>query len=426
MTNSPGKPRRRIAAVLAVMGVLAGVLAVVISLAAGYDRLGYGTPGSNVTTLLFVTAIVTITLSVIFAVRSNTPPGRLTPWRGIGLWTVGIWGACMAVFVIAVLIGRLIPVAAPMAVLVGGLLPVLLLPILIWLPIWTVLNAIRGRAASGHSEPSGDQSAVVQPVPPSVPGAGAEPHVGTSGPNDAAAPGGAPRWMFFVIGVGTVLIVALVAAVAFLLGQQSQGASAVAGPGTNSTDPAPTPTSVLPSPSDEAASMTATQAYGLAAAWGGCLGSGFEAGLTWEPIYHQVATDLGLDDISPFGEEGLKEVNRKGYAFWVAEAADPQRWQPLSSLWGDSVDFAYRKSESVARAGEPRGFAFEAVSRKYGPALSAACLDAAEAVGVAATEEGLTAEAWLEGVLAQDVSGELGFEPLPAVLVTYGADPTRG
>ncbi len=423
---TPGKSRRRIAAVLAAAGVLAGVLAVVISLAAGYDRLGYGTPGGNITTLLFVTAMVTITLAVIFAVRSNTDPGRLTPWKRVGIWAVGLWGGCIAVFAIAVLLGRIIPAATPIAVLVGGLLPVLLLPVLVWLPTWTVINGIRSRGTSGEPEPSGDQSPTAQPVAPTAVELGTEPHLGKSDPSVAATPGGAPRWMLLVIGAGAVLIVALVAAVAFLLGQQSQGAPAAAGPGTDETGPAPTPTSALPSPSEEAASMTALQAYGLAAAWGGCLGSGFEAGLTWEPVYHQVATDLGLDDISPFGEEGLKEVNRKGYAFWVAEAADPQRWQPLSSLWGESVDFAYRKSESVARAGEPRGFAFEAVSRKYGPDLTSACLDAAEEVGVAATAEGLTSEEWIERVLATDVGGELGFEPLPAVLVTYGADPTRG
>lgn len=403
----------------AIAGVACLAIAVAVSLAAGYDNLASGTLGGNATTLLFVASAALLIVASVTWTRASTQPGLRTSWRRVGRITLILWGLTIALLVLVVILGRLAPIVAPVSVLIASLAPVLLLPTLLWFPVWTLISAIRGQGATGPNQESAVEPSEGAMDPPPVPVPMTSSTQGSPAPEpdrDPRPKGAGPGRGLLVAGaVIGVVMVSLVATVFYLLGRQSNtaiGASSVQTTSPTSGPAIPVP-SVSPTtgPSVGGNAMTPAELYGLAAAARGCTGPipdglppdaapgfvSFDSGLLWEPIYIDTAERLGVPDVV---SADLAASFRKAYlfrsqAFSEAERADPRSWYDLNQLWVKASDYAYSRSEEVVLAGEPRGFAFKGVADKFGSRLTDACMDPVYRVRDLAAADGLTFDAWI-------------------------------
>jgi len=403
----------------AIAGIACLAVALAVSFAAGYDNLASGTLGGNATTILFVASAALLVVAAVTWTRASTQPGLRTSWRRVGRITLILWGVAIALLVLVVVLGRLAPIVAPISVLIASLTPVLLLPTLLWFPVWTLISAIRGQGATGSNQESALDTSEGAVGPPSVqapkapatrsvPGPEPEPHTRPQG-------AGPSRGLLVAGAVIGVVIVSLIATVFYLLGRQSNAPTGASGAQTTSSTSTPTPvpsaspSTGQPSGSDE---MTPSELYGLAAAARGCTGPipdglppdaapgfvSFDSGLLWEPIYIDTAERLGAPDVV---SADLAASFRKAYLFRSqalseAESADPRSWYDLNQLWVKASDYAYSRSEEVVLAGEPRGFAFKGVADKFAPRLTDACMDPVYRVRDLATADGLTFDAWIQ------------------------------
>lgn len=412
--------RLRLALLSGIVGMLCVSVALVISLAAGYDNLASGTLGGNVTTLLFVASAVLLLVAAVSWTRAATLAGGRTSWRRVGRSTLIVWGVAIALLVFAIGMGRVAVVLAPIAVLIASLVPILLLPTLMWFPLWTLISAMRGRGTPGQGETSAQESSEASAVSPpkqvTVPPA---PEVVLS-PDPAREPRkqgvGPSRGLLVASAVIGVVIVSLVATVFYLLGRQSSmpaqesPATTIVLPSASATD---IPSSSSPSePSAPSGELTPVELYGLASAVEGCTGPigqgvppdavlgyiSFDSGSVWEPVYHQMAKSLGVPDVndSALSDAGLREYLFRTQAFNAADNADPRSWYELNKLWLDAGDYASQRSEEVALAGEPRAYAFQDVGRKFGKKLTKACLEPVYRAVDLAKADGLTFDAWIQ------------------------------
>ena len=136
----------------ALVGISCLAVALVVSFAVGYDNLASGTIGGNVTTLLYVADAVLLLVAAISWTRAATPIGLRTSWRRVGRNTFIMWGATVALFVLAIVLGRVAVVVSPIVVSLASLVLVSLLPTLLWFPVWTLISAIRGQGAPSPSQ----------------------------------------------------------------------------------------------------------------------------------------------------------------------------------------------------------------------------------------------------------------------------------
>ena len=427
MPGSASTPRSELESVrlrralwAAIAGIACLAVALAVSFTTGYDNLASGTLGGNATTLLFVASAALLIVAAVTWTRASTLPGLRTSWRRVGRITLILWGLTIALLVLVVILGRVAPMVAPVSVLIASLAPVLLLPTLLWFPVWTLISAIRGQGATGSNQEGAPDSVEVPVVPPSVqapvpsatqtsaaPEPQREPRPQGAGPGRGLVVAGA------VIGV---VIVSLIATVFYLLGRQSNTATGASSATTTSPTSAPatsvpsvSPTTGQPAGGDE---MTPAELYGLAAAARGCTGPipdglppdaalgfiSFDSGSEWEPIYIETAERLGVPDV--IGADWAASV-RKAYlfrsqAFNEAESADPRSWYDLNQLWVQATDYAYTLSEEVVLAREPRSDAFLGVAKKFGPKLTDACMAPVYRVRDLATADGLTFDAWIQ------------------------------
>ncbi len=407
----------------AIAGIACLAFALAVSFAAGYDNLASGTLGGNATTLLFVASAALLIVAAVTWARASTLPGLRTSWRRVGRITLFLWGLTIALLVIVIILGRVAPVVAPVSVLIASLTPVLLLPTLLWFPVWTLISAIRGQGATGSNQEGAPESVEVPVGPPPVqapilPATQAAPaHEPEREPRpEGAGPG---RGLLVAGAVIVVVIVSLIATVFYLLGRQSSTATGASSAPTTSPTSAPATSAPSASPTTgqngEGEEMTPAELYGLAAAARGCTGPipdglppdaapgfvSFDSGLLWEPIYIETAERLGAPDVI---SADLAASFREAYLFRSqalseAESADPRAWYDLNRLWVKASDYAYSRSEEVVLAGEPRGFAFKGVADKFGPKLTDACMDPVYRVRDLATAEGLTFDAWIQQYL---------------------------
>lgn len=412
--------RLRRALVTGIAGLLCVSVALVISLAAGYDNLASGTLGGNVTTVLFVASAVLLLVAAISWTRAATLAGGRTSWRRVGRSTLFVWGVAITLLVFAIIMGRVAVALAPIAVLIASLVPVLLLPTLLWFPLWTLISAIRGQGTPGQGETRAQESSEASAVSPSKQVTVAPAPEVVLSPDPAREPrkqGAGPSRGLLVAGaVIGVVIVSLIATVFYLLGRQSSistqesaESSSAPTPAASNESPSIEPTA---EPSAPAGQMTPAELYGLAAAAQGCTGRipedlppdaatgfiSFDSGLVWEPIYVETAKRLGVPE---GGSEDLTESLFQNYlyrmaAFSAAESADPRSWYDLNQLWIKANDYAYTRSEEVVLAGEPRGYAFLDVAKKYGPRITKACLDPVYRAMELAKADGLTFDAWIQ------------------------------
>ena len=213
-----------------------------------------------------------------------------------------------------------------------------------------------------------------------------------------------------------VVIVSLIATVFYLLGRQSS--MSAQGPAESSTAPSPATSNESPSieptaePSTPAEQMTPAELYGLASAAQGCTGRipedlppdaapgfiSFDSGLVWETIYVETAKRLGVPEggSEDFAFRSLQNYLFRSSAFSAAESADPRSWYDLNQLWIQADGYAYKLSEQVVQAREPRGKAFLGVAKKYGPKLTKACIDPVYLAMELAKADGLTFDAWIQ------------------------------
>lgn len=147
-------------------GVASAAVTTLISLVLGYDRLAEGTVGGTVTTMLFVAALLLVTSGVILGVRVRTPPHGITPWRRVGKAGLIVWLGVAALWGAGILIGRVFPVTGPGVVLIVVLLSLLALPLVLWLPVWTLLSALR---SPGRVEPMLRPSRPLRRLSPDTP-----------------------------------------------------------------------------------------------------------------------------------------------------------------------------------------------------------------------------------------------------------------
>lgn len=412
--------RLRRALLSGIAGLLCVSVALVISLAAGYDNLASGTLGGNVTTLLFVASAVLLLVAAISWTRAATLAGGRTSWRRVGRSTLIVWGVAISLLVFAIVIGRVAVAFAPTAVLLASLVPVLLLPTLLWFPLWTLISAVRGQGTQAQGETSDWE--------PSEASAGSSPEQETVSPVSEVAPrpaierdprqqgAGSSRGLLVAGAVVGVVMVGLIATVFYLLGRQSSmsaqesPATTIVLPSASATDiPSSSSTSEPSAPSGE---LSPGELYGLASAVEGCTGPigqgvppdavlgyiSFDSGFVWEPVYHQMAKSLGVPDVkdSVLSDAGLREYLFRTQAFNAADNADPRSWYELNKLWRDAGDYASQRSEEVALAGEPRGYAFQDVGRKFGKKLTKACLEPVYRAVDLAKADGLTFDAWIQ------------------------------
>ncbi len=136
-----GKRRKR---VITYSAVAAGcfVLMLVVVFASGYDNLGYGSANNMVVTWLMIISLVLTLMALISGCRVRTPKGGITHWKRVGLFALIVWGAVIAQFATAAL-SQFSPPLAPILGVIGGAY-LAFIPSLIWFPIWTGVNAIRG------------------------------------------------------------------------------------------------------------------------------------------------------------------------------------------------------------------------------------------------------------------------------------------
>ena len=404
--------RKRNAWLLGGAGGVSVVAATWISVGLGYDRLAEGTVGGSVTTVLGVAAIVLVTWGVILGVRARTPHHGITPWRRVGSATVIVWLGVAVLWGVGIVIGRAFPVTGPGVVLVVVVLSTLALPLVLWLPVWTLLSALRspGRVKSGAAptmEEKADALASVSLEALSGQADGYEPK-----PLAPVTMGSKrPTGLLVALGASLVVIVVLVAAVAFLLGRQgvSEPSAAPTSNVPSVASPAPSGASSTPAESSPTVMSPSPQEMeGFAWAVAGCIGSpvaleeAVRGGMlpafpdfTWEPIYHEVATSLGVPDLEIDREVYWQSYNFRSAAFAMALSADSE-WASLYDIWSEAGAYAYEVSRQVAVSGQPRGFAFEEVAARYGPRLESGCSAVVEGGLMAADAEGLELNVWIE------------------------------
>ncbi len=136
-----GKRRKR---VITYSSVAAScfVLMLVVVFASGYDNLGYGSANNMVVTWLMIISLVLTLMALISGCRVRTPKGGITHWKRVGLFALIVWGAVIAQFAAAAL-SQFAPPLAPILGVIGGAY-LAFIPSLVWFPIWTGVNAIRG------------------------------------------------------------------------------------------------------------------------------------------------------------------------------------------------------------------------------------------------------------------------------------------
>jgi hypothetical protein len=137
----------RVFALLAAAGVLYALVFVVvlIALASGSD-LGNGSVGNTVIEICYFVMLVVATWGIVDWVRLNTPRGGITGWRHVGKATLFLWGGLIAYGILIALLSGPFRI---FGILSGA--AIAFVPAMLWLPIWTVIAASRGRRTSSTS-----------------------------------------------------------------------------------------------------------------------------------------------------------------------------------------------------------------------------------------------------------------------------------